>query len=65
VQAALDHSLPIKRTEAGLKTLTLWGKLSTLNGKVRACPASYVISSITGGIFVFFGWGESVDGCSV
>ncbi|KAF5827522.1 radial spoke protein 9 [Dunaliella salina] len=32
-QAALDHSLPIKRTEAGLKTLTLWGKLTTLNGR--------------------------------
>ena len=34
LQAALDHSLPIKRTEAGLKTLTLWGKLVTLNGRV-------------------------------
>ncbi|GAX85017.1 hypothetical protein CEUSTIGMA_g12438.t1 [Chlamydomonas eustigma] len=32
-QAALDHSLPIKRTEAGLKSLTLWGKITTQNGK--------------------------------
>lgn len=31
--AALDHSLPIKRAEAGLKTLTLWGKITTLNGR--------------------------------
>lgn len=32
-QAALDHSLPIKRAEAGLKVLVLWGKITTLNGK--------------------------------
>mmetsp|Transcript_3866 Transcript_3866/g.8287 ORF Transcript_3866/g.8287 Transcript_3866/m.8287 type:complete len:276 (+) Transcript_3866:155-982(+) len=32
-QAALDYSLPIKRAEAGLKTLVLWGKVLTLNGK--------------------------------
>jgi radial spoke head protein 9 len=32
-QAALDHSLPIKRIEAGLKSLILWGKITTLNGK--------------------------------
>jgi len=32
-QGALDHSLPIKRAEAGLKNLTLWGKVVTLNGK--------------------------------
>jgi hypothetical protein len=34
-QAALDHSLLIKRTEAGLKTLALWGRIIALNGKVR------------------------------
>ncbi|KAJ9528246.1 hypothetical protein QJQ45_014228 [Haematococcus lacustris] len=33
VVAALDHSLPIKRTEAGLKTLVLWGRLTAVNGK--------------------------------
>ncbi len=33
-QAALDHSLPIKRTEAGLKSLTLSGKILATNGKV-------------------------------
>ncbi|KXZ53946.1 hypothetical protein GPECTOR_6g864 [Gonium pectorale] len=32
-QAALDHSIPIKRIEAGLKTLTLWGRITALNGK--------------------------------
>ncbi|GLC40331.1 Radial spoke head protein 9 [Pleodorina starrii] len=32
-QAALDHSLPIKRIEAGLKTLVLWGRITALNGK--------------------------------
>lgn len=31
--AALDHSLPIKRREAGLQTLVLWGRLLTRNGK--------------------------------
>jgi hypothetical protein len=40
VQAALDYSIPIKRIEAGLKTLVLWGRLTTLNGKVRANKAS-------------------------
>ncbi|KAG1679524.1 hypothetical protein FOA52_011125 [Chlamydomonas sp. UWO 241] len=32
-QAALDHSVTIKRVEAGLKSLVLWGKITTLNGK--------------------------------
>mmetsp|Transcript_76183 Transcript_76183/g.154405 ORF Transcript_76183/g.154405 Transcript_76183/m.154405 type:complete len:277 (+) Transcript_76183:132-962(+) len=32
-QAALDHSVTIKRVEAGLKSLVLWGKVTTLNGK--------------------------------
>lgn len=31
--AAMDHSLPIKRAEAALKTLTLWGKFTTQNGR--------------------------------
>lgn len=34
LQAALDHSLPIKRREAGLQTLVLWGRLLAKNGKV-------------------------------
>lgn len=38
VQAALDHSLPIKRREAGLQTLVLWGRLLARNGKV--CPSA-------------------------
>lgn len=33
-QVAVDHSLPIKRSEAGLKTLVLWGRLTARNGKV-------------------------------
>uniref|UniRef100_A0A7S0V3D7 Radial spoke head protein 9 homolog n=1 Tax=Polytomella parva TaxID=51329 RepID=A0A7S0V3D7_9CHLO len=32
-QAALEYSLPIKRIEAGLRTLVLWGKILCLNGK--------------------------------
>lgn len=36
LQAALDHSLPIKRREAGLQTLVLWGRLLARNGRVRA-----------------------------
>lgn len=32
-QAALDSSVAIKRVEAGLKSLTLWGRITTLNGK--------------------------------
>lgn len=32
-EAALDHSLPIKRVEAGLKSLTLWGKIVSQNGR--------------------------------
>ncbi len=35
MQASLDHSIPIKRVEAGLKSLVLWGKILTQNGKVR------------------------------
>lgn len=35
LQAALDHSLPIKRVEAGMKTLVLWGKILATNGRVR------------------------------
>lgn len=31
----MDFSLPIKRVEAGLRTLVLWGKITALNGKVR------------------------------
>lgn len=31
--AAFDHSFPIKRAETGLKNLTLWGRITTLNGK--------------------------------
>ncbi len=33
-QAALDHSIPIKRAETALRTLTLWGKIITTNGRV-------------------------------
>jgi hypothetical protein len=36
MQAALDHSLPIKRREAGLHTLVLWGRLLARNGRVSA-----------------------------
>lgn len=36
LQAALDHSLPIKRREAGLQTLVLWGRLLARNGRVGA-----------------------------
>ena len=32
-QALLDSSLPLKKTEAGLKGVKLWGKFITLNGK--------------------------------
>lgn len=35
-QAALGHSLPIKRSETGLASVTLWGRVTALNGKVRA-----------------------------
>ena len=35
LQASLDCSLPIKRIEAGLKSLVLWGRITTQNGKVR------------------------------
>jgi hypothetical protein len=38
-QAALDSSVAIKRVEAGLKSLTLWGRITTLNGKVRMASA--------------------------
>jgi hypothetical protein len=30
----MDHSIPIKRSEAGLKSLVLWGRLLARNGKV-------------------------------
>ena len=35
-QAALELSLPLKQHEAGLKHLSLWGKILARNGKV--CP---------------------------
>ncbi len=43
MQAALDHSIPIKRTEAGLKSLLLWGRIRATNGRVRvhALPHTY------------------------
>ncbi|KAI8462338.1 MAG: radial spoke protein 9 [Monoraphidium minutum] len=31
--AALDHSLPIKRAEAGVRSLTVWGRITTRSGK--------------------------------
>ena len=44
-QAALDHSLPIKRREAGLQTLVLWGRLQARNGKVSTAGVSTPRSS--------------------
>ncbi|GMH38099.1 hypothetical protein BSKO_05983 [Bryopsis sp. KO-2023] len=32
-KAALCHSLPIRKAEAAVSTLSFWGKISTLNGK--------------------------------
>lgn len=46
-QAALDHSLPIKRREAGLQTLVLWGRLLTRNGKVCTAPAVHACCALT------------------
>lgn len=40
-QAALDLSLPIKRSEAGLKSLVLWGRLLARNGKVCVLAAVF------------------------
>lgn len=34
VQAVLAHSLPLKQAKAGLRNLTLWGKVTARNGKV-------------------------------
>ncbi|KAF6265861.1 radial spoke protein 9 [Scenedesmus sp. NREL 46B-D3] len=31
--AAMDHSIPIKRSEAGLKSMVLWGRFLARNGK--------------------------------
>ncbi|KIY96856.1 radial spoke protein 9 [Monoraphidium neglectum] len=31
--AALDHSLPIKRAEAGVRSLNVWGRITTRSGK--------------------------------
>lgn len=33
MQAALVHSLPLKETELNVNGLTLWGRISVLNGK--------------------------------
>lgn len=33
MQAATEHSLPLKRVEAGLRSLVLWGSLKTRNGR--------------------------------
>lgn len=38
LQAALDHSVTIKRVEAGLSSLVFWGKVTTINGKVGWPP---------------------------
>jgi hypothetical protein len=43
LQAALPHSLAIKRAEAGLPHLTVWGRINTRNGKdylvATSCPS--------------------------
>lgn len=52
-QAALDHSLLIKRTEAGLKTLVLWGRILTLNGKDYLIAEGYNEALYKNGKIVF------------
>ncbi|KAG2440765.1 hypothetical protein HXX76_003621 [Chlamydomonas incerta] len=52
-QAALDHSIPIKRIEAGLRSLTLWGRLTTLNGKDYLVAEGYNVASSKEGAAVY------------
>lgn len=52
-QAALDHSLPIKKVEAGLKTLSLWGRITTLNGKDYLISEGYNSATIKDGAVVY------------
>ncbi|KAG2496768.1 hypothetical protein HYH03_005176 [Edaphochlamys debaryana] len=52
-QAALDHSIPIKRIEAGLKSLILWGRITTLNGKDYLIAEGYNNAVSSGGQAVF------------
>lgn len=51
--AALDHSLPIKRVETGLKTLTLWGKITAQNGKDYLVAEGYNEPLVQGGRVLF------------
>lgn len=52
-QAALDHSLVIKRVEAGLKTLVLWGKILARNGKDYLVAEGYNDALLKDGAVVF------------
>ena len=38
--AALEHSLPLKRATARLRSLAVWGRITTRSGKVRAVAAA-------------------------
>jgi radial spoke head protein 9 len=33
MQAALTHSIPIKKAQTGLRSISLWGRISALNGR--------------------------------
>lgn len=52
-QAALDHSIVIKRVEAGLKTLVLWGKITTRNGKDYLVAEGYNSAVLKDGVVLF------------
>lgn len=63
-QAALDHSLPIKRNEAGLKSLVLWGRLVTLNGKVRGWHMALCsMCDVSMALHLLSGVSESASAC--
>mmetsp|Transcript_22372 Transcript_22372/g.66658 ORF Transcript_22372/g.66658 Transcript_22372/m.66658 type:complete len:280 (-) Transcript_22372:174-1013(-) len=63
-QAALDHSITMKRVEAGLTNLSYWGKVTTLNGKDYMICEGYndLLLGLGGEITVDSKFYYSIDG---
>lgn len=47
VLAALEHSLPLKRATARLRSLAVWGRITTRSGRVRACVFGVCVLAAT------------------
>ena len=53
LQAALSHSLPLKKAELALDSLSIWGRIKTRNGKDYYVAHSTVEPRVDNGMAVF------------